>query len=109
MTVRLAIVVGAVIHTERSARGLTQGELARLSGMHPMAVSKIERGVQKDVGIETLTRMAAALSSAGQSVQASGLLARAESWSAQFPRDGDSTLTGASLAAAVALSERRSQ
>lgn len=77
---RISLVLGAVIHTERTARGLTQQQLALMAGMHPMALSKIERGVQHDVGIETLQRLACGLAQVGPCVTATNLVASAEQW-----------------------------
>lgn len=76
--VTLTSVVGYVIQVERKARGLSQSELALAAGIHPMTLSKIERGSQGDVGMETLQRLAAALSAKGQSLRASDILKRAE-------------------------------
>lgn len=119
---RLAVVLGALIHTERNARGMTQHQLAAFGGLHPMALSKIERGIQLDIGVETLQRIAVALSTCGSAVSASELLANAERWRAdlearrlagQLPAPasppaplGNGTavvLTGAALAAVVLL------
>lgn len=54
-------VLGQVINVERRARGMSQKTLAKLSGLHPMALSKIERGVHRDVGVVTFARLALAL------------------------------------------------
>lgn len=64
-----------MILTERQARGLTQKDVALSAGLHTMTLSKIERGIQGDVGVETLCRLATVFSMAG-----SGLLATAERW-----------------------------
>lgn len=81
----LAAVLGAVVRAERCARGLTQADLARAAGVHPMALSKVERGAQQDVGVATLAQLAAALAAAGpQACTASSLIARAERWRARL-------------------------
>lgn len=74
----LALVLGAVVATERSVRQRTQAELATLAGVHPMALSKVERGIQADVGVETIARIAVGLSAAGEPVTAASLIATAE-------------------------------
>lgn len=100
----LAAVLGAVIATERNARGMTQQRLATLSGLHPMALSKIERGIQQDVGVGTLQRLAGALSEAGAVTTASGLLATAEGWQGRLRKAGAGpTLKGEILAATMTL------
>ncbi|MBI5495546.1 MAG: helix-turn-helix transcriptional regulator [Deltaproteobacteria bacterium] len=112
--------MGAVIHTERTARGHTQTQLAQAAGIHPMALSKIERGIQGDIGVDTLQRIANALSQTGTSVTASQLLAAAEQWQWQLyeqwkagtlpvpakPKGPDGAaiaLSGAALAAVILL------
>jgi transcriptional regulator with XRE-family HTH domain len=101
-TAGLSAVLGALIHLKRVARGLTQDALARAAGLHPMAVSKIERGVQADLGVETLRRLAAALSGDhGFRVTAAGLIAEAERWEARVRGTPDATARGARLAAVV--------
>jgi|JI10StandDraft_1071094.scaffolds.fasta_scaffold03006_8 transcriptional regulator with XRE-family HTH domain len=102
--IRLSVVIGAVILTERSACGLTQQQLAKAAGLHTMAVSKIERGVQLDIGIETLRSIAGALSAAGKPVSASEIVSTAERWQNRLEADGDrGSLSGSALAAAIVL------
>lgn len=97
----LAAMLGAVLHAERTARRMSQQELAEAAGLHPMALSKLERGVQADVGVGTLQRLARGLGST-----ASTLLATAEGWEARAVAAGlDPTLRGGALAAAVSLLE----
>ena len=117
---RISIVIGAVIHTERTARALTQQQLALMAGLHPMALSKIERGVQQDVGIETLQRLAFGLSQVGAGVTATSLVASAEQWQRRLIAEAQGgtlpvpatnntgqvvagVLTGAALAALLVL------
>jgi transcriptional regulator with XRE-family HTH domain len=80
---RLAVVLGAVLHNERIARALTQQQVAALAALHPMALSKIERGIQQDVGVDTLQRIATALSQVSP-VRASELVDAAERWQYQL-------------------------
>lgn len=102
--IRLSVVIGAVILTERSARGLTQQQLAKAAGIHTMAVSKIERGVQQDIGIETLRSIAGALSAAGKPVSASEIVSIAERWKNRLEADGErGSLSGSALSAAIVL------
>lgn len=58
----LMIFLAEAIRTARTDRRMTQQDLGELAGIHPMAVSKLERGIQRDVGIMTLQRIARALS-----------------------------------------------
>lgn len=107
VSVRLPALLGAIVYAERTARGLTQAQLALAAGLHPMALSKIERGVQQDVGVETLRRIAEALSATGASVATSGLVASAERWLAPLNNgeagDVPPDATGAALTARIAL------
>lgn len=57
--------LGAAISKERKRLEMTQGELAKRTGLHPVAVSKIERGIQGDLGCKTLWRIAHALRTRG--------------------------------------------
>lgn len=75
----IAVIVGAIVYTRRVRRALTQAELAGLAGLHPMALSKIERGVQRDIGIATLERLGRALE-----LKASELLGTAEQWQSKI-------------------------
>lgn len=107
---RLSVVLGALIQTERNARRLTQQQIASVAGVHPMTVSKVERGIQQDVGVETLQRIASALSSVGKTVTASELLGSAERWQERLEVEKEAgrlpvedVETGAALAAIVAL------
>ena len=107
MSVRLAVLLGAVVYAERTSRGLTQAQLAKTASLHPMALSKIERGIQQDVGVETLRRIAAALSETGAAVTTASLVVSAERWLVPLnngecgavPPDA----AGATLAAMIAL------
>lgn len=53
--------LGTMVAHSRKRAGLRQNDLARLTGIHPMSISKIERGIQKDVGVQTLHKIAIAL------------------------------------------------
>lgn len=79
----LTAVLSAVIRTERNWRGITQQQLALAAGLHPMGLSKIERGIQSSIGVMTLQRLAVALSSFGDTITAAALMRRAESWMEQ--------------------------
>ena len=57
--------LGVIIRQERKKLGMTQKELARRSGMHAMAISKVERGVHGDLGCKTLWAIAHCLGSRG--------------------------------------------
>lgn len=46
---------------ERERKGISQTELARLSGVKQQSISMIEQGKQKNPGIETLNALAVAL------------------------------------------------
>ncbi len=50
-----------LLRQEREKKGLSQTELARLSGVKQQSISMIERGEQKNPGIETLNALAVAL------------------------------------------------
>lgn len=104
VNVRLHVVLGAIVYTERTARSLTQAQLAKAAGLHPMALSKIERGVQQDVGIETIQRIAIGLARPLAGVTAASLVATAERWQERLRTvDGNGEPTGATLAATIAL------
>ena len=64
--------LGRAVRDLRSARGVSQEDLAHLSGMHRTYLGGIERG-ERNVSYANLKRLAQALS-----VPASELLARAE-------------------------------
>lgn len=49
------------VRTLRLQRGLTQEELATLSGMHRNSISKLERGATKEITAENASALAAAL------------------------------------------------
>lgn len=53
--------IGKKIKQARLKKGLTQKELGRLSGVHEMSISKIERGIVV-VKIETLQKIQKILS-----------------------------------------------
>ena len=78
MEISLPAILGHLVKTERGARGFSQKELAETAGIHPVALSKIERGVQGDLGIFTLHRLAAALSLRGQRLSGGDLMKNAE-------------------------------
>lgn len=93
--INVAAVLGAVIHTHRASRSLSQQELAARAGLHAMTLSKIERGAQQDVGVVTLSRIATALSTSGVEVRASELLAEAERWQRELKAEASrGELTG---------------
>lgn len=50
-----------LLEQERKKKGLSQPELARLSGVTQQNISKIESGERKNPGIETLNALAVAL------------------------------------------------
>jgi transcriptional regulator with XRE-family HTH domain len=60
MAVEPRIVVGRNISEERHRRGFTQEELAEAAGMHPVEVSRAERGV-RDLRVSTIAKLAAGL------------------------------------------------
>jgi len=51
--------VGMELKVLRVRSRMLARDVAKAAGIHPMSLSKIERGVQKDIGVETLTRIAA--------------------------------------------------
>lgn len=53
--------LGALLVLHRRARGYTQRDLAARASVHPMALSKLERGVPQDVRLGTLEQLAWAL------------------------------------------------
>ena len=57
--------IGLAVKEMRERRGLTQEQLAELAKMHPMSISKLERGVVRDVKFTTLFSIAEALSRSG--------------------------------------------
>ncbi len=99
---KLAIVIGAVIHSERVSLGMTQAHLAKIAGIHPMALSKLERGVQADIGVETIQKLAIPMGMA-----ANEIVDKAESWQLvlEEERVPDDSIKGAALSAFVALSK----
>lgn len=78
--------IGLAVKGMRERRGLTQERLAELAKMHPMHISKLERGVVRDVKFTTLFGIAEALSKAGlamsvpilRTVTVSRIIVRAE-------------------------------
>jgi len=54
----VAHVIGYLLRTKRQA---SQKDVARLANVHPMALSKIERGVHADLGVVTFVRLAEAI------------------------------------------------
>jgi transcriptional regulator with XRE-family HTH domain len=54
-------VIGYLFATKRKAIPTSQKTLAFIAELHPMALSKIERGTQGDIGINTFVRIADAL------------------------------------------------
>lgn len=57
--------LGSAVSKTRQGANMTQGELARRSGLHKVAISKIERGIHDDIGCVTLWRIARALGTRG--------------------------------------------
>jgi len=98
MSVHLTNALSAVIYAERSARGMSQSALAAATGMHKMSISKIERSVPLDIGVETLSCIGAAFG-----LKASEMLARAEQWRDELASEPDTKRSGAELAAVVSL------
>lgn len=45
----------------REAKGLTQGELAKKSGISRITINRIENGTQKDIMVGNLNKLAIAL------------------------------------------------
>jgi len=82
----------------RERRGLTQEQLAELAKMHPMSISKLERGVVRDVRFTTLFGVADGLSRSCEAervpiarqvlrpVKVSGIIAIAENIEAESRR-----------------------
>ena len=109
MSVPFGKVLGAIIYAQRQARGLSQQELATTARMHPMAISKVERGVHKDLCIGTLRQVAEGLSSGGVTTSSGHILDLAETWDAEIKdreRRGetfDECTNGARLAARLLL------
>ena len=60
-TVRLAGQVGPKVRVLREGRSWSQRRLAREAGLSPDTISALERGVAKDLNLETLLRLQAAL------------------------------------------------
>jgi transcriptional regulator with XRE-family HTH domain len=56
----LKIGFGAAVRQERSALGISQGELAKRSGLHRTYVSDLERGA-RNPSIESIEKLAQAL------------------------------------------------
>lgn len=50
-----------LLRQEREKKGISQPELARMSGVSQQAISLIESGERKNPGIETMSALAAAL------------------------------------------------
>lgn len=65
---------GANVRAARKAKGWTQEELAHESGLAPVQVSRIERGV-REIRLTTLVRLLAALD-ASPDLLLDGLLSR---------------------------------
>ena len=57
--------VGVAVKRMRERRGLTQAQLAEFAKLHPMHISKLERGVVRDVKFTTLFSIADGLSRSG--------------------------------------------
>lgn len=101
---KLTVLLGAIILQERTLRNISQVQLASDSRVHAVALSRIERGKQGDIGVETLHRLAMGLcSSAGRPVTAAGLLTRAEQYRARLGERAE-LVSGAALVALIALS-----
>ena len=71
--VKFVAALGKVIGQMRRHRKMSQAEAAEKAGLHPMALSKIERGVHTAIGCQTLLRIGDALG-----VDGFALYARAE-------------------------------
>ena len=56
----IAKILGQRIRNHRTAQGLSQEQLAELSGCHPTYIGQIERG-EKNATIESIERIATAL------------------------------------------------
>jgi transcriptional regulator with XRE-family HTH domain len=63
--VTLIEAIGLAVKRMRERRGLTQAQLAELAKLHPMHISKLERGVVHDVKFTTLFSIADGLSRSG--------------------------------------------
>jgi transcriptional regulator with XRE-family HTH domain len=63
--VTLIEAIGVAVKRMRERRGLTQVQLAEMAKMHPMSLSKLERGVVRDVKFTTLWSIADGLSRSG--------------------------------------------
>ncbi len=87
-------VIGYLVATRRKAAGVSQKTVARLAELHPVALSKIERGVHGDMGINTFVRIAVALGE-----KPGELLDTAERISRRLPDDTDTRQLGVKLAA----------
>lgn len=58
MTWDIMLAIGEQLRDQRRACGcISQADLARLARIHPVHVSRIERGTQRDVGIITLHKL----------------------------------------------------
>lgn len=53
--------IGRALTRARKLAGLSQKRVAAAAGVHPMALSKIERGVHADAGVVTLEKMCDAI------------------------------------------------
>lgn len=105
-TIPLGVVLGALLYVERAARGLSQRQVADAAGLHVMSVSKIERGVQHDLGVETLRRLVAALSTTPPEISVGAFVGRAERWQARLAASGaPGDLAGQALAATMAIAQ----
>lgn len=55
------IEIGAALRSARQARGLTQGELARLAGIGRTSLSQLENGTIGEIGVRKILRVCAVL------------------------------------------------
>ena len=55
------IEIGAALRSARQARGLTQGELARLADIGRTSLSQLENGTMGEIGVRKILRVCAVL------------------------------------------------
>lgn len=55
------IEIGAALRSARQARGLTQGELARLADIGRTSLSQLENGTIGEIGVRKILRVCAVL------------------------------------------------
>ncbi|HEY9718416.1 MAG TPA: helix-turn-helix transcriptional regulator [Trichormus sp.] len=64
MKQKISLVLGEVLTEARLRKGLSQNQLARLSGMHRSYIGDLERGA-RNISIENFTALAAAFGVSG--------------------------------------------